>query len=453
MTPMIPIMLFGWSAVTLLLFATVQSRRAVITAMIGGWLLLPQASYAIPKLPDYDKMAAITLSVLLGAMLFDLKTLLRYRPSWMDIPIVVWCVWALPSSLSNGMGFYPGISAVVGNVIAWGLPYFIGRVYFRRADALRELAIGVFIGGLIYVPLCLIEIRISPLLHYYLYGFHQHQWIQTIRFGGWRPTVFLPHGLDVAIWMTMASVVGIALCTTGAARKVCGVPTWILLGVLLITTVLCKSLGAILLLAAGIAVMYFTRWTRLRIALLALLLIAPVYIAGRSTQTMSRDAVLSVMTQQVTFGRQASLDFRLKQEDTLTDKALQQPTFGWGPWGDFRTSETGKSLVRATDGMWLIIFGKYGLPGLIGFVATLTLPILVLLIRLPGRLWMTAPFAPAAGLMIAVMLSTIDALLNVIRSPVVFVVAGALATMALARLPKAAPKRRFVQTQSPIPAT
>ena len=61
----------------------------------------------------------------------------------------------------------------------------------------RTLLISIFIGGLLYVPLCLFEIRMSPQLHKLVYGFHQHIFAQTFRFEGWRPTVFLQHGLAV----------------------------------------------------------------------------------------------------------------------------------------------------------------------------------------------------------------------------------------------------------------
>ena len=74
----------------------------------------------------------------------------------------------------NGIGVYDGASMVLTQMFTWGLPYLIGRIYFNDLESLRELAIGMFLGGLIYVPLCIIDMRMSPQLHVWVYGFRQH---------------------------------------------------------------------------------------------------------------------------------------------------------------------------------------------------------------------------------------------------------------------------------------
>ena len=84
----------------------------------------------------------------------------------------------------------------------------MGRAYFGDFKGLRELATVLFIGGLIYIPLCLYEIRMSPQLHNTIYGFYQHDFVQTMRAGGWRPTVFLQHGLAVGLFMSVTSLIG-----------------------------------------------------------------------------------------------------------------------------------------------------------------------------------------------------------------------------------------------------
>jgi hypothetical protein len=45
---------------------------------------------------------------------------------------------------------------------------------------------------------------------------------QTMRFGGWRPTVFMEHGLMVGMWMSMAAMIGLWLWWTGTLKRVCG---------------------------------------------------------------------------------------------------------------------------------------------------------------------------------------------------------------------------------------
>jgi hypothetical protein len=122
------------------------------------------------------------------------------------------------------MGANDGISVNYPQELQWGVPYFVGRLYFCDVEGLRELAIGIFIGGLIYVPLCLFEMRMSPQLHVWLYGFHQHNWRQAYRFEGWRPTVFMQHGLAVALWMVIAAMVGYWLWRTRTVLMLWKVP-------------------------------------------------------------------------------------------------------------------------------------------------------------------------------------------------------------------------------------
>ena len=74
------------------------------------------------------------------------------------------------SSLANGLGVYDGISGSFANLDRWVLPYFIGRLYFGDKEGMRELAVGIAIGGIIWVLPCLFEMRMSPMLHGMVYG-------------------------------------------------------------------------------------------------------------------------------------------------------------------------------------------------------------------------------------------------------------------------------------------
>ena len=46
----------------------------------------------------------------------------------------------------------------------------IGRLYLTDVASFRELGLGMIIGGLCLIPLCLVGIRISPILQPMLYG-------------------------------------------------------------------------------------------------------------------------------------------------------------------------------------------------------------------------------------------------------------------------------------------
>ena len=170
---LVPILLFGWIPFVCLLFAIMPPRRAVVVGYLGAWMFLPVYGYDLPYLPSYTKVTAANIAVLLAASLFDSRTLRAVRPAWFDLPLLIYCLVPFAASLSNDLGAYDGMSNVLKRLVGWGIPYFIGRAYFTNLQAIRNIAYGVVIGGLIYIPLCLWEIRMSPMLHEQIYGFRQ----------------------------------------------------------------------------------------------------------------------------------------------------------------------------------------------------------------------------------------------------------------------------------------
>ena len=66
------------------------------------------------------------------------------------------------------------------------------------------------------------EARLSPQLHSRLYGFTQHDFLQTVRGDyTYRPMVFMQHGLAVAMFLGMATVVGVHAVVERHGRAVC----------------------------------------------------------------------------------------------------------------------------------------------------------------------------------------------------------------------------------------
>ena len=231
-----------WIPAVLVLFAVLPSRRAVIASFLAAWLFLPMATYPLPFLPDYTKMSATCAGVFIATVIFDVKRVVRFKPSWADVPMVLFCLFPFVTSNERNSR-YDGVSDMLSNVITWAFPYFIGRIYFNDARGLRELAMGMFIGGLLYIPLCLFEVRMSPQLHNLVYGFFPR--MVQVRDGGWRPSVFMDGGLQVGMWMTAASLVGIWQWKTGTLKKMWGVSaTWLLVG-LMVTTILCRATGGL----------------------------------------------------------------------------------------------------------------------------------------------------------------------------------------------------------------
>ena len=444
--------LYGWIPLVLFLFTVLRPRHAVIVAYIGGWLFLPMFEIDLKGLPPYSKVSATAYGVLFGALLFDLPRLLTFRPRWFDLPIVLWCVAPLFASLSNKIGayggWYDGLSACLSEIVMWGIPYFLGRVYFSDWEGVRELAIGVFVGGLIYIPLCLIELRLSPQLHRWTYGYHQHSFAQVRRFGGYRPMVFMQHGLACAMWMTTASIVGLWLWSSGAVKKIFHVPMYALVPPLIVTAVMCKSAGALVLLFVGIATFYWIRATRNALPLLALIAFIPSYVALRSSATWSGQELVDMARVVFNEKRAASLETRLDAENLLTEKALKQPAFGYGRWNRNRVyDEKGRDLA-ITDGMWVIVLGQAGFTGLISVMTVILLPALLYWRRVPPRWWMHPMAAAGASFAVLLPLHMVDNLWNAMLNPIYILVIGSL--MALGSTVRAA--RTYKHTHPAAPA-
>lgn len=358
MTVLVPIAMFGWIPAVFVLFAALPPRRAVIGSFLAAWMFLPVAGYQIEGLPDYTKMSATCAGVLLATAVFDPRRLGTFRPRWFDAPMAVWCAVPLASSISNGLGLYDGLATALTHTIMWGLPYFLGRIYLTDLAGLRELAIGIFIGGLIYVPLCLYEIRMSPQLHTMVYGYHQHSFIQTMRFGGWRPVVFMQHGLMVGMWMASASIVGLCLWRSRAIVRLWSIPSGFLVSAVAMTTLLCKSLNGIVLLFLGTVAVVITKWVRSALPMAVLVLAAPAYMCLRAADLWSGQGAVALVAG-VNEQRAASLRARMHQEDLFSDKAWQRPIFGWGGWGRmFPTDEQGARRTRGIDSLWIIAPGN-----------------------------------------------------------------------------------------------
>src|SRR4051812_36931761 len=92
MPTLIPIVLFGWVPLVVLMFYILPGRRAAILSFVLAWMFLPMAGYKIPGLPVYDKMNATSLAVLLATALFHPGRFLQFRLSLFDLPMLIYCL-------------------------------------------------------------------------------------------------------------------------------------------------------------------------------------------------------------------------------------------------------------------------------------------------------------------------------------------------------------------------
>ena len=416
--------LFAYIPFAFVLFIFLPPRRAVIYDFLVAWLFLPMSHLPLHGFTDLNKMSVACVGTLAAALVFDSPTVFSFRPKVWDIPMLVWCVCPFVSSIGNGWGPYDAFSEVAYQVTSWGLPYFIGRIYFNDLKGLRELAIGIVAGGLVYVPLCWFEIRMSPQLNVWVYGYHQHSFAQTLRYGGYRPMVFMEHGLAVAMWMATASLTAFWLWRCKAVDKVLGVSIgWS--SVILIGTTLClRSVGAEFLMILGLGTLALTGWSKSRVWILLLTLVPPLWITIRVTNVWDGKNLVEFM-QQFDARSAESLGVRFHSEHVLSARALQHPIYGWTPWF-FLTHKDNIELHGIPDQLWIIAFGQYGLIGLISVTTSLLAPIWLVASRIPVRYWKQAAAAPPAALAMLLTLHMCDNLFNAMVNPIFIICAGGL---------------------------
>jgi hypothetical protein len=430
MAALIPIVMYGWILVVLYLFVRFPAQRAVIVSLIVAWMFLPQVSIPIPGLPPYTKMAAACYGILLGTLVYDTARFSSFKPGWLDLPMLIYCFCPILSQVTNGGS---PISPTFNQIIGWGLPYFLGRLYLNNLDGLRQLAIGIFAGGLAYIPFTMIEGVKGPILHQMVYGVNAFEdWGQARRMGGWRPVVFMQHGLMVGLWMMTAALIGIWLWQTGTLKKFQGRKIKPLVIVLIIAFFLCRSTGAYSLFGMALLVLFSAKWFRTSLPLLLIIgyIVFYLYIAA-SGQFSSKD-VMDFITPIFGEERAASLKFRFDMEEILGDKARLRFLFGWGDSGGNRVYNDYGKDISVTDSLWIITFGTNGAVGLVSLFSSLLLPVIVFcLFRYPARTWSNPKVAPAAVLGVALTMYVFDCVLNAMTNPIFAVIAGGISGLVL----------------------
>lgn len=420
-----------------LLFAYLRTDRALIWTLMLAYLLLPEppAYYDFPLLPQLDKytipaMAAFALLLWrerfrapllpehwLGKVLVAVFVFSPGVTAVLNSDVVQWGLIFLP-----GLGFKDGAGLVIGQCLLI-TPFLLARQFLASGGAQRELLVALMVGGLIYSIPMLIEIRLSPQLNFWVYGYYQHLFGQSLRAGGYRPVVFLYHGLWVAFFIMTATVSAWALWRSSEDQGRVRLMFFALY--LSAILVLAKSFGALLFLLLLVPmIMVLSPLMQIRAALLIGIL-AISYPLAKGIDIVPEQGLVSAAAQ-VDAERANSLQFRFDNENTLLDRASERPIFGWGSWGrNHIFDDVSGRILTVTDGRWIIVLGVYGWVGFLAEFGLLILP-LVLLWREAGlaRDTETTPYIGALSLLLAI--NIVDMLPNATLTPLTWLIAGAL---------------------------
>ncbi|WP_316204881.1 MULTISPECIES: hypothetical protein [unclassified Bradyrhizobium] len=384
LTPAAVIALSLWLPISIFIFAYCRAPSiALIAIFLSAQLLLPaNTNIKFPMLPPIDKASIASFGALGGCLLFARRPLFRKRFEFGFPEILVLLLVAGPIVTSElntdailvgdrflpGVGIYDAMSAAEAALIAL-LPFFLGRRLLRNPEDLTAILRTITIAGMIYCIPLLFEVRFSPQLHYWVYGYYPSDFVQAVREGGFRPMVFMGHGLLAAFFIMMSFLAAISLWRR--KMSIWSLPPVTPAAILTLMLLVFKSLGALLYGMSGGMIVLFRKPKTIFSASLVLVAISITYPLLRATGLVPTGEIISFI-EQINSERAQSLDFRFRNEDRLLARAFERPFFGWGRYGRSRIYEYGND-TSVTDGRWIIDLGQFGLIGFLGEFGLLAL--------------------------------------------------------------------------------
>jgi len=438
--------LLSWPLCCLILFRRTSIERAIIWSILGGYLLLPPvANFNFPLIPPLDKTSIPNISafliclvvahqkielwptsrvsrlLMIGFVFGAISTVLtNTEPTVFEVlpnsAPIIYKTWELP-----GLKLRDVISAL-GNQVIVILPFLLARQFLGSAKGMRDILLALVLAGMAYSLPALLEIRLSPQVNTWVYGFFQHEFLQTIRAGGFRPLVFLQHPLWLAFFVVSTVLAAAALAKgTEKTIQIRFLLAMLYLGGLLY---LCKSMAS-LAYGLGLAPLVLFAGARLQVMVaVAFALIATIYPLLRGMDLIPVGAILDWATS-VNPIRAESLAYRFENETQLLARASEKPWLGWGGWGRnlILDSDTGE-ILTIPDGRWIIVFGTYGWLGYVCEFGLLAMPVLML-----GRAGFRKSASPlsryAAAMALILGINMVDMLLNAALTPLTWLIAGA----------------------------
>jgi hypothetical protein len=385
--------LIAWVPFSFWLFLRERPARAAAHTLIWAVMWLPEgAAFDLPALPPLSKYSIGAICALLGLWWKAPGRLRAARPGrGYDWILLAMILGQIGTVLTNGDALrygswrivdlpgytpYDGLSAAVRVVISVGMPCLLGRALLRSKRDLLDVLEILAVAGLVYSIPIFYELRMSPMLQQNIYGFAARaDWSQNMRLGGYRPTVFMGHGLQVGFFMFVCTTAAVILHKTGK-RRLFGVPMGYVVLYSFGTLVLCKAAAALIYGAVGFLLIRFVSVKNQMRVLVFLAVVVVSYPMARLSGVFPTDALLSAASL-LGPDRVQSLQFRFDNEDILLFKGAERMLFGWGGFNRERVydAETAKDLV-IQDGHWIAVFGTNGLVGFCCVFALLLLPVM-----------------------------------------------------------------------------
>ncbi len=377
----------------LIVWAATRGREPafiLIFCILGGYLFLPERGGI--DLPAAGALDKLTIPVLCALLLCS-RAVSRQPPNvtvlngWLPKQRLVigligaFIIGSILTVLTNSDAFFSNghfrpklrlydTGAIILGAIYTLSPMILARKFLAHPRQHRMLLMGLCIASLIYVPLILFELRMSPQLNNMIYGFFPHSWLQHLRGDGYRPVVFMHHGLYLSIFLVTALIAtfGLSRLNTGPVRF-----GYLAAGcVLLVVLIFSKSLGALIIASLLCPLVLFMpkRIQVLGAAIIAFVVLC--YPIARGAYLVPIDWLLA-QAAALDPERAASLEFRFRFEELILGRVEERSMFGWGGYGRWMLLDQD----TVADGEWIITMGESGWIGYLAKFGLLGFPVLL----------------------------------------------------------------------------
>lgn len=355
-----------WPVVCCFFYKRFDILTATFITVVGGLLLLPVKVYLdLPLLPKLDKNFVSLISVILGITIIKKK---RYDffGGLKSVRYLIYTIFFITfinflfnkEPIFNGQYWVPGvtlyeaIAACFRNYLSISFLIVAINVVKTECDLIKLHKLLV-IALIIYLPFIFIELLISPQLHNILYGFHPHSFEQQIRGGGYRPVVFIGHGLLTANiylggFITLLILQKLKLYIFSTTIHIFLVILFFILLIFL------KSATAILLSFVALVLLYLSSDNLRKLILKCIVLFAIAYPLLVSFDLIPFDDIRELLEGIFPAERVQSLFFRFYNEKRFIEYLGDYILIGYGGLG--------RAMIPGAivDGIWLVWSTWYG---------------------------------------------------------------------------------------------
>jgi len=361
---------------TFYMFKRYPLKKAVLYTFIAGMLSLPNwVNVKLPFCPPIGKDQVVGLSIVLVLAVNHYKEVRPRAETWWYVGTIGVFVSSLltgflntdPVYFARSPTFLPGhdfkdAAAIAIGALVSGIPVsYFSQVVFRTADDARLIVRAFTAAGLIYSIFVLIEVRMSPQMHNWVYGYAgPHEWGQLIRYGGYRPLVMFPHGLVLSLFMFFPNITSVAMARfrTRVWKMSGSQAAWYLTFII----VICKSTGVWFYAIIILPIVRFASSKAILRTAGVICMITVIYPWMRANDIIPTRDIVAYIEKSDT-ERAQSLDVRFTNEDKLLARALERPWFGWGSYGRNRVFDEYGIDRCITDGAWVMVLGSTGIVG------------------------------------------------------------------------------------------